>query len=73
MKLPTAAAVFEVGTFTQSPTPKTFGNLVDWRVFWSTSNQPVASANLLSLIGIGAIIGGVMWSISYWNESKKDS
>ena len=62
-----AAAVFDVGRFAQSPSPKMFGYLTCCNVYLSTSRYPV-----LSVIGTlefcrtsGADMGGVMWRKSY--------
>lgn len=68
--LPTAAAVFDVGRLVQSPIPNTFGYRLCCRVSLSTSTQPAASATGLVLRTSGGLIGGVTWSISYYEKGE---
>lgn len=67
--LPTAAAVFEVGKFVQSPIPKMFLYLVCCNVSLFTLRNPAPSTNEGHVFSTaGAPIGGVTWSNSYWNS-----
>lgn len=69
--LPTAAAVFEVGMFVQSPKLKIFEYFTCWSVCLLTFTYPEVSVKGLAFITFGADIGGVTCSRSYWKKFQK--
>lgn len=69
--IPTAAAVLGVGRLVQSPMPNTLAYFLCWRVSLSTSSHPASSASGLLLTASVGPMGGVTWSISYWNQNPR--
>ena len=71
LHVPTAAAVFDVGTLEQSPRANTFGCRLCCSVFLSTSTYPAASViSGHALSTSGADILGATCSSSYWEQGR---